>query len=246
MNIYRLITVTIFSLLYASNIWSSVANAKSLEPFFARYERANEASFQNTTPASVESIYTGFNNNDAIQIEMRLYGSKSEFFIDRFYLNPKDMSVIGRDFARTGDRPEFDYVIENNALDIHFRRGTAAVNDSRNMDRVAKLNGPVYDPGLAPYVVALRSMQSGDSYTLNMLYSGFQLTEPVIKPATVKVGKLISWELPSGKTAPANKVSIEFEFPNGQKQSRSYILSKEPPYLLSASAGSHWRLTTME
>lgn len=217
-----------------------------LSPFFARYERSQDVDFNNVTPSSVEATDMNLDGQDFLQIEMRLFGQGTEFFVDRFYVDPVHLNVLKRDFSRSGDRPEFDFSINDGVIEIEYRRGTAALDAATSIKRSGQLSGPVYDPGLAPFVVAARPMNVSESYKLEMLYSGFNLTQPVSRPAVVSITGKNEFEMPDGATVDAFDVEVLFEYPNGRKQKRTYVVSPEPPYQLAADAGSHWRVTAFE
>lgn len=218
----------------------------TLKPFFARYERSASAGFENPLPASVEAIIVEQNGKPRVKIEMRMITGRGEYLVDQFQIDPDNLHTVARDFARSGNGPEFDTNVANGRIDQVFRRGTAASGDDVVERRSNPIKTPVYDPGLAPFIVAARGMKTGQTYALDILYSGFNPKKPVVVPANVIIGAERNYTLPGGSSRDAYDVTIDFTFPNGRKQARKYVLSGEPPYQLAAQAGQHWRLSAFK
>ncbi len=231
--------------LYAVDDNSGVTGA-SMSPFFARYERSGNADFTDPLPASVEASFVRHGDTTRVQVEMRMVTGKGEYLIDRFLIDPAGLHTVARIFSRSGSGAEFDTSIEDCSIRQTFRRGTAATSDNRSETRRNTLSTSVFDPGLAPFVVAAKGMKTGDSYPLDILYSGFNQKTPAVVPATVTVGAVRPYDMPDGSKRDAYDVTIEFVFPSGRKQARSYVLSNEAPYQLAAKAGQHWRLSAFK
>lgn len=242
-NLIGLLAVTAAATVAAGQSEGQAEKQATLKPFFARYERSGSAGFEKPLPASVEAVTVRQNGRELTQVEMRMVTGRGEYLIDRFQIDPAGLHTIGRDFARSGNGPEFDTSIEDGQINQVFRRGTGATGDDAVERRLNALETPVFDPGLAPFIVAARGMKTRQNYSLDILYSGFNRKKPAVVPADVEIGGERTYAMPDGSRRKAFDVKIDFTFPNGRTQARTYVLSNEPPYQLAAHAGQHWRLS---